>query len=258
MMKTFRTKKIQAIRQKLKKDENSIGSWLQIPHPSVAEILGQSGYDWVAVDMEHGSISTHQLPDLFRALELGGTLPLARLAQGHAKDCKQALDAGAGGVIVPQVESAEQLQSAQNACRWPPAGNRGVGVSRANMYGKHFTEYAIEAQSPLLVAQIETIRAVDKLKEILSVEGLDAVFIGPYDLSASMNISGQFDNSSFKEVMNKILETCKKYKVPIGIHVVKPDLDELRQRIDEGFRFIAYSIDSVFLVHCSQLPNTVV
>ena len=109
MMKTFRTEKIQVIRQKLKKDENSIGSWLQIPHPSVAEILGQSGYDWVAVDMEHGSISTHQLPDLFRALELGGTLPLARLAQGHTKDCKQALDAGAGGVIVPKVESAVQI-----------------------------------------------------------------------------------------------------------------------------------------------------
>ena len=103
-MISFRAEKIQSIREKLKYGEPSIGSWLQIPHSSVAEILGQSGYDWIAVDLEHGSIATHQLPNLFRALELGGTLPLARLAQAHPKDCKQALDAGAGGVIVPMVE----------------------------------------------------------------------------------------------------------------------------------------------------------
>ena len=95
MMSLFRSEKIQAIRQKLKHGEPSVGSWLQIPHSSVAEILGQSGYDWIVVDMEHGSISTHQLPDLFRSLELGNTLPLVRLAQGQPKDCKQALDAGA-------------------------------------------------------------------------------------------------------------------------------------------------------------------
>ena len=257
-MLSFRTEKIQAIREKLKHGKPSIGSWLQIPHPSVAEILGQSGYDWTVVDMEHGSISTHQLPDLFRALELGGTLPLVRLSVGNPEECKQALDGGAGGVIVPMVESAEQLQSTRNACRWPPAGNRGVGYSRANLFGKHFTEYTKEAQSPLLVAQIENIRAIENLGEILSVKGLDAVFIGPYDLSASMGIIGQFDHTDFQEVMNRVLEICQHHKISSGIHVVQPDPDELRLRIEEGYRFIAYSIDSVFLLQCCQLPNTVV
>ena len=115
---------IKKIRNLLATKNFSIGSWLQIPHSSVAETLGNSGYDWVAVDLEHGSIGIEQLPDLFRALELGGTLPLARLAQGGSKDCQQVLDAGAGGVIVPMIENAGQLTLIRDACRWPPACKR--------------------------------------------------------------------------------------------------------------------------------------
>ncbi len=158
-----RPEKIQQIRDRLRTGGRSVGSWMQLPHPSVAEIMGQAGYDWVAVDMEHGAVSAHQLPDLFRALELGDTLPLARLAQGSTKDCKQALDAGAGGVIVPMVESAQQLIEVRDVCRWPPAGRRGVGFSRANLFGKHFEAYREEAQAPLLIAMIEHFRAVDSL-----------------------------------------------------------------------------------------------
>ena len=257
-MTSFRAEKIQTIRQKLKHGEPSVGSWLQIPHSSVAEIFGQSGYDWTVVDMEHGSISTHQLPDLFRALELGGTLPMVRLSVGNPKECKQALDGGAGGVIVPMVESADQLQSIGDACRWPPAGNRGVGYSRANLFGKNFNEYSKEAQSPLLVAQIENIRAIENLEEILSVKGLDAVFIGPYDLTASMGITGEFDHTDFQAVMNRVLEICRHFKISSGIHVVQPNPEELRLRIEEGYQFIAYSLDSVFLLNCCTLPNTVV
>ncbi len=113
---------IQGIRAGLKSGGHTVGSWIQIPHASVAEIMGQSGYDWVGIDMEHGSIGVESLPDLCRALELGGTLPLVRVARGHFKDCKQALDAGAGGIIVPMIESAEQLIQVRDACRWPPAG----------------------------------------------------------------------------------------------------------------------------------------
>ena len=171
-----RLEKINSIRQSLAANQPSVGSWMQIPHASVAEIMGQAGYDWVAVDMEHGAISVHQLPGLFRALELGGTLPLVRLAHGHPMDCKQALDAGAGGVIVPMVESAVQLITVRDACRWPPAGTRGVGFSRANLFGKHFEAYREEAQSPLLVAMIEHSRAVEGIEEILAVDGAGCNF----------------------------------------------------------------------------------
>ena len=239
--------RIQKLRDHLKNDGISMGSWMQIPHGSVAEIMGHAGYDWVAVDMEHGSISIHQLPDLFRALELGGTLPLVRLAQGHPKDCKQALDAGAGGVIVPMVESAEQLISVRDACRWPPAGTRGVGFSRANLFGKNFDTYCQEAQAPLLVTMIENIRAVDALDAILQVDGQDAVLIGPYDLSASMGITAQFDHPQFVSVVESIRIKAEKYKIPCGVHIVFPSKEELAQRIGEGYRFIAYSIDATFL-----------
>lgn len=247
---------IRNIRERLKQGGCSIGSWMQIPHASVAEIMGQSGYDWVAIDMEHGTFSAHQLPDLFRALELGGTLPLVRLAQGHTKDCKQALDAGAGGVIVPMVESEEQLISIRDACRWPPAGTRGVGFSRANLFGKHFEAYRNEAQAPLLVAMIEHVRAVECLEEILSVEGLDAILIGPYDLSASMGLTAQFENQDFVEAMAKILKLALVKGVPCGIHVVAPSEEQLHQRIAEGYRFLAYSIDAVMFNQASVRPET--
>ena len=241
-----RLEKIKFIRQALANNKPSVGSWMQIPHSSIAEIMGQAGYDWVAVDMEHGAISIQQLPDLFRALELGNTLPLVRLAHGHPKDCKQALDAGAGGVIVPMVESAEQLMIVRDACRWPPSGTRGVGFSRANLFGKHFETYREEAQAPLLVAMIENICAVDSLEDILVVDGLDAILIGPYDLSASMTITGQFEDPAFKAAMDRIRTLCFKSNIPCGIHVVMPEVDALKLRIKEGYKFIAYSIDSVF------------
>ncbi len=253
-----RLEKIRAIRVALANKQASLGSWIQIPHPSTAEIMGQAGYDWVAVDMEHGAIDANQLPDLFRALELGGTLPLVRVAQGHTKECKQALDAGAGGVIVPMIETAEQLIAVRDACRWPPAGTRGVGFSRANLFGKHFEAYRQEAQAPLLVAMIEHVRAVENLEAILAVDGLDAILIGPYDLSASMGLTAEFDQPAFSAAMEAIRVLCSRSNMTCGIHVVDPDPDALRKRILEGYRFIAYSIDSVFLRSVTEAPNTVI
>jgi 2-dehydro-3-deoxyglucarate aldolase len=248
-----RLKKIRAIRKKLASNQPSVGSWIQIPHPSVAEIMGQAGYDWIAVDMEHGAIAVHQLPDLFRAIELGDTLPLARIAQGHPKDCKQALDAGAGGVIVPMIESADQLVAIRDACRWPPAGTRGVGFSRANLFGKRFDVYRKEAQAPLLVAMIEHHRAVTDLESILKVGGLDAILIGPYDLSASMGITAQFGGPTFTAAMDQVRLLCKQHGIACGVHVVTPYVSELQQRISEGYRFLAYSIDAVFLNTAAHL-----
>ncbi len=247
--------KIVEIRSKLQNGMPSIGSWMQIPSTSVAEIMGDAGYDWIAVDLEHGSMSTSQLPDLFRAIELGGTLPLARLAHSHLKDAKDALDAGAGGIIIPMIETAEQLESIiQYAC-WPPEGIRGVGFSRANLYGKYFKEYSEEARKTLIIAQIEHINAVRNIDKILNVPGLDGIIIGPYDLSASMNITGDFENPIFKTAFNKILESCIRLKKAAGVHIVQPNSLELDKRIKEGFQFIAYSIDSVFLNESCFNPN---
>lgn len=240
-------KSIQAIRRKLKRGQPTIGGWMQIPHGSVAEIMGAAGFDWVAVDMEHGSIGVAQLPDLFRALELGCTLPLARLSEGTAQNCKEALDAGAAGVIVPNIQNAQQLVQVRDACRWPPAGKRGVGFCRANQYGRKFSSYAKEAQAPLLVAMIENSRALPELETILQVEGLDAVLIGPYDLSASLRVTGRLKAPRMQLVCRSILEKSKKAKVPCGVHVIQPSRKELIEKIRQGYRFLPYSIDTVML-----------
>jgi len=242
-----RMQQIMRIRQQLKAGEYSVGSWIQLPDTSVAEIMGHAGYDWVAVDLEHGSIGVNQLPDIFRALELGGTMPLVRLAEGTPKDCKRALDAGAAGVIIPMINSAEHLRATMAACCWPPAGSRGVGFSRANLFGKKFDAYRAEAQKPLIVAMIEHEMAIWALDDILDVHGLDAVFVGPYDLSASLGITGQFENSKFQSALATIREKAISKSVAVGMHVVSPSREKLRACLDEGYQFVAYSIDAVML-----------
>jgi 2-dehydro-3-deoxyglucarate aldolase len=246
---------IRALRAKLRRGETSVGTWIQIPHASIAEIVGQAGYDWATVDMEHGAIAVDQLPDLCRALELGNTLPLVRLARADAKECKQALDAGAGGVIAPMVESAEQLEEIRDQCCWPPTGKRGVGFSRANLFGRNFASYTAEAQAPLLVAMIEHERAVKALNGIVGVSGLDAILIGPYDLSASIGQTGEFEHSKFRALMTEIKEVATRAGVPCGLHVVAPDPQQLQREQAAGFRFLAYSIDAVILAHGAARPD---
>ena len=244
-----RADKINTIRSKLSKGEVSIGTWQQIPHPSISEILGNAGFDWVAVDLEHGSVGVHQLPDLFRAIELGGSLPLARIAMASEKDCRQALDAGAGGVIIPMIKNAQQLEELITVCQWPPAGTRGVGFCRANLYGKYFDDYKNEAKNPLIIAQIENKEAVENINSILSVNGVDAIIIGPYDLSASMGITGEFSNCDFINALSEVINICDMNNIPAGIHVVNADRKELKNAIGLGYKFVAYSIDAQILLN---------
>ena len=250
-----RLEKVRTIRAALQSGSPIIGSWMQIPDSNIAEIMGRAGYQWVAIDMEHGPVAVNQLPDIFRALELGGTLPLARVASPLPINCRQALDQGAAGVVVPMISSAAQLQAIVTECHWPPRGRRGVGFQRANGFGKFFDSYTQEAQESLVVAQIEHIDAVNDLESILKVKGLDAIMVGPYDLSASLGMTGDFENKKYKDVLSKILEVCAEQKVSCGIHVVQPDAKMLKQRISEGYTFIAYGVDTVFLNHSATAPK---
>jgi len=204
-------KTAQEIRAMMRGGNATIGTWLQFPSADVAEVMGASGYDWVAVDMEHGAFTRAILPDVFRAIERGGSTPFARIAQAELRPIKDALDSGAQGLVFPMIESREQLDRAISLSLYPDAGgSRGVGYSRANMYGRDFDPYRVDvAKDILLVAQIEHIRAVDQLDAILSHPRLDAIMVGPYDLSGSMGLTGQFDHPDFVAVMARINEaTC--------------------------------------------------
>ena len=228
---------------------------MQLPNASVAEIMGKAGFDWVAIDLEHGSFAIESLPDICRALELGGTVPFARVAQNSCKDIKQAIEAGARGIIVPMIENRREMEQAVAWAKYPPAGRRGVGYSRANLFGKRFKDYFSSFNENLvIVAQIESIGAINALDEILSVHGVDAMIIGPYDLSASMGLTGQFEHPDFIAALKLARQKAKGKRVPMGLHIVQPDPALLRSKIAEGYQFVAYGIDAVFLYSTAINP----
>jgi 2-dehydro-3-deoxyglucarate aldolase len=249
---------VSRIKKKLESGEVSLGTWMQLPNPSIAEILGQAGYDWVAVDMEHGHFSKENLANVFRGLELGETVPLVRLSQSHPADIKQALDAGAGGIILPNISESVTLERCIQSAYYPPQGHRGVGYSRANLFGKRFNEYASDhVNEILIIAQIEDIEAVKNLDDILQVGNLNGIIVGPYDLSGSMGITGQFDHPDFEQKIAEIASKAKRFWIPMGIHIVLPDEKQLNQTIDKGYQFIAYGTDAVFLYQNAQNPLSI-
>jgi 2-dehydro-3-deoxyglucarate aldolase len=235
------------LKQKIKNAELTIGSWITLGNTSVAEIMANAGYDWLVVDLEHTTISVEQAGELIRTIELSGISSLVRLTNNDENQIKRMLDAGARGIVVPMVKSASDAKYAVAATRYPPLGNRGVGLARAQCYGSSFKDYfswqADTNDGPIVVVQIEHIDAVNNLKDILSVKGVDAFIIGPYDLSCSMGIPGEFDNPQFTDVMKNIIETGDKLGAVSGIHVVEPDIEKLNNAINEGYKFIAYSVD---------------
>jgi 2-keto-3-deoxy-L-rhamnonate aldolase RhmA len=167
-----------------------------------------------------------------------------RLSANDPVQIKRVMDAGAYGVIVPMVNSAAEAKQAVAAVRYPPKGRRGVGLARAQGYGTSFDWYLNWVnRGPLVIVQVEHIKAVDNLEAILSVEGVDGYIVGPYDLSGSLGVPGEFDHPLMKNAMQQI-ETvgADSGKVP-GIHVIEPKPNELKNRIEQGYRFVAYSLD---------------
>lgn len=240
------------LKMKLRRCQPMVGSWLQINSPDVAEMMSNAGFEWLTIDMEHGAISVGDLPNLIRAIELGGAVPLVRISENDPFLIKRVLDAGAEGIIVPMVKSASEVGNAIRAAKYPPEGMRGVGYSRANRYGIGFGEYVNRINRDVMViAQIEHIDAVRDVENIFSVKGLDGFIIGPYDLSGSMGKIGRLHDAEIQSAIRKTLRAGLAHKVAAGIHVIAPDVQEVRRRRKEGFRFIAVSTDAFMLGRCA-------
>lgn len=232
------------LKNSLKANRLTIGSWITIGHTSIAEILARAGFDWLVVDLEHTTISIEQAGELIRVIDLCGVAPLVRLTSNNPNQIKRVMDAGAHGIVVPMVNSAEEARHAVAATRYAPQGNRGVGLARAQGYGSGFNGYLQwQAEGPVVIVQIEHRDALDQLESILSVPGVDGFIIGPYDLSCSMEMPGEFEHPEFKAAMGRILSTGLRLGCPAGLHIVEPDQTRLQQTIKEGYRFIAYSVD---------------
>ena len=236
------------LKQKIEDRELTIGSWVTIGHGEVAEIMARAGFDWLTVDMEHSAITLHQAQELIRVIDLCGVVPLVRVGENSPTLIKRVMDAGAHGVVVPMVNTVQDAEAAVSAVKYPPVGNRGVGLARAQEYGLDFEKYRKWAEGEtIVIVQIEHIDAVEKLEEILAVPGIDAFFVGQYDLSGSLGIPGQFEHPRFLESLDQIRRVAERTDAVCGYHVVPPHPQLVLDKIGEGYTFIAYSVDFLFL-----------
>jgi len=240
--------KADSLKSKLRKRQQTIGSWITLGHSSIAEIMAKAGFDWLTVDMEHSAITLHETQQLVQVIELSGCVPLVRVGTNDANLIKRVMDAGAHGVIVPMVNSKEDAEKAVGAVKYPPQGFRGVGLARAQSYGTNFEGYQKwnETES-IVIVQIEHIKAVENLEAILSVEGVDAFIVGPYDISASLGVAGQFNHPEMTSALSRVLDTAKRLNAVAGYHVVPPDVNQVLEKMKQGYLFLAFSIDFLFL-----------
>jgi 2-dehydro-3-deoxyglucarate aldolase len=236
------------LKKRLKEKSVTIGSWITLASPAIAEIMAKSGFDWLVVDMEHSAIELPQAQALIRVIELSGSVPLVRVGENNPNLIKRVMDSGASGVIVPMVNTEDDAIRAVNAVKYPPVGTRGVGLARAQGYGMDFENYKKWAeQKSIVIVQIEHIQAVKNMEKILKVAGVDGFIIGPYDLSASIGKPGEFDAPEVKNALRTVNETAMRLSALPGFHVVPPDIQQVRQKITQGYKFIAYSLDTLFI-----------
>lgn len=236
------------LKAKIKSNKVTIGTWITIGHHSIVEILSSAKFDWFAIDMEHSPISYNKAQELIVAADSKNIPVLIRVEKNNEMSIKKAMDCGAAGVIVPMVCNSEDAKKAVNYTKYPLSGKRGVGLARAQNYGIGFEEYHewLDEHSVIIV-QIEHINAVKNLNSIISIDGIDGCIIGPYDLSASMGIPGDFNSKKLNETVKLIEKECLKNKFPIGFHVIKPDSALVFEKIDKGYSFIGFSLDFLFL-----------
>lgn len=236
------------LRKRIKDGELTLGSWITIGHPNVAEILANAGFDWLVIDIEHNPIDISMVQTLITTIQSKGVAALVRVSKNEEVVIKHVLDAGADGIIVPMICSKEDAIQAVNYAKYPPIGKRGVGLARAQQYGTGFEAYKKwVAEDIVVIAQIEHIDGINNLEDIISVPGIDGTIIGPYDLSGSMGMPGEFEKPVVKEALKKYIDICKAHNFPMGFHVVNTDPAKTQEKIDEGYCFIAYGTDFLFM-----------
>ena len=237
-----------SLKNKLKNNQLTLGSWITIPSTDVVEIMASANFEWLCIDMEHSSIDLEMAKLLILTIQANGMKALVRVPKNEEVVIKRVLDSGADGIIVPMIKTKEGAIEAVEYAKSPPIGKRGVGLYRAQNYGIGLEKYKKWVDEEIVViAQIEHIEAVNNIADILQVEGIDGTIVGPNDLSGSMGFPGEYYREDVKKAINDIKLACEKYNKPYGFHVIESDPEKLQSRIDEGCTFLAYSLDFFFL-----------
>jgi 4-hydroxy-2-oxoheptanedioate aldolase len=242
------------VRAKLKHGDPSIGTWLTLPDPIAARMMARVGFDWLTVELEHAPTSFETAATSFAIIAASGSVPLARVPWNNGENIKRVLDTGAWGIVVPMVNSRLEAEAAVAAARYAPRGCRTIGgqLHAINFECDPGTYYARANDEILVVLMAEHVQAIEHADEIFSIPGIDAVFIGPNDLTHSMGMAPCFecDRTDFTDALAHILKICKKHGIAPGIHVA--DEAAAQRRIDQGFQFIAVGSEAGMMLQKAQ------
>lgn len=240
------------LKNAIEKKQYAVGTFLGAANPSIVEIMGYTGLDFVVIDTEHGPYDTMPMSDLIQAAESKGMSPIVRVADLTHKEIQRALDNGAEGIIIPCLKEVDDFRKVVELGKFAPLGNRGFIKGRGSGFGNEpwasgtLTEYLENSNDKvLLLPQCETKEALDSIEEIVQIEGIDGIFIGPFDLSICMGIPGQFDAPEFKEAVDRILRACKQAgKLCL---MFTGTAAEAKMYIEKGFDAAAVSIDTIVI-----------
>jgi 2-dehydro-3-deoxyglucarate aldolase/4-hydroxy-2-oxoheptanedioate aldolase len=222
-----------------------VGSLITIASPEVAEIMAAVGFDWLFIDTEHSPFDAHGAQKLMQAA--GPVCPcVVRVPACNQVWIKKALDSGASGIIAPQINSAAEAEALVRMCKYPPDGNRGVGIGRAHQYGLEFNEYMEQANDEIaVIVQAETAHALKNISDIVQVTGVDAIFIGPYDLSASLGKMGQLTDPEVEQAIQTIAQVCRTAGIRLGIFAATAK--EIEPFIEQNYTLLAIGTDALLM-----------
>ncbi len=240
----------ETFKKRLNRGDLLIGTIITIASPEIGEIYSGAGFDWLFIDLEHSALSVKDAQVILQSTSLG-TPCLIRVPSLDDIWIKKALDIGASGIIIPQVKTAEDAQKAVQLCKYPPEGFRSVGIGRAQGYGENFQEYVINANDNIaVIIQIEHKDAVKNMGDIIKVAGIDSVFIGPYDLSASMNKIGRIADADIQNAIAQVKEIAERANIPLGIFGAT--VDAVRPYIMNGYTLVAIGIDTMLISNAAK------
>lgn len=237
----------QNLKRRLRAGDVTIGAWISFAESAVAEIMAGTGFDWILIDTEHAPFSPEGLQTVLMAFNGRESVPIVRVPWNNPAIIKQALDLGAGGVLVPMVNTADEARAAVAACRYPPEGIRGFGPRRASDYYRRVVEYVASANDSVIVAlQIEHMEAVKNVTDIVAVPGIDVICLGPNDLSGSMGLLGQIEHPSVIEAITRVLDEAARHRITTCLGMAfTPAVN--RQWVSRGARFIIAAEDQTVL-----------
>lgn len=236
------------LKQSLHRRERTVGSWLTFDCEATAEIMARAGFDWLVLDMEHAPLGVAEAARLVRIIDLAGLPAICRLPANDPVTAKRVLDAGAAGIMVPGIASAAEARRAVEAAYYPPQGTRGVGLARAQGYGSGLERYRARIKDTLVViAMIESREGVEAAASIAATPGVDGLFIGPYDLSASLGAVGELDHPKVRAAEQRVLEAASTAGIACGIHLVHPSATVVQRAVQDGYTFFALGVDMILL-----------